>query len=309
MAQLSGKKVLVTGGAGFIGFHLTKKLLELGADVTTYDNLSNSTIQNVKDNAKAKFVKGELLDFKKLCDLPKFDVIYHLAAQVVVPYSMENPTVDFETNARGTLNVLEKARKDKARFLFSSSAAVYGNPEQLPTSEEYGFHPVSCYGLSKVVGEEYCEMYTQQYGLAITILRFANVYGSRCHGVIHDFLDKLQKNPGKLEIIGTGQQARDLVNVADIVEALVLASDDKAVGKTYNLGFGETTKIIDLAKMMLKILNLQSKTFVSTTGQSWQGDINTIWFNITKAKTELGWTPKIRLEDHLRTLIAERKMI
>jgi UDP-glucose 4-epimerase len=309
MTQLEGKKILVTGGAGFIGFHLTKKLLDIGADVTTYDNLSNTTMQNVKDNPKAKFVKGDILDLKKLCSLPKFDVIYHLAAQVVVPYSMENPTEDFQTNARGTLNVLEKARKDKARFLFSSSAAVYGNPEQLPTSEEYGFHPVSCYGLSKVVGEEYCEMYTQQYGLAITILRFANVYGSRCHGVIHDFLDKLKKNPGKLEIIGTGQQARDLVNVADIVEALVLASDDKAVSKTYNLGFGETTKIIDLAKMMLTILNLQSKTFVSTTGQSWQGDINTIWFNITKAKTELRWTPKIRLEDHLRTLIVERKMI
>jgi UDP-glucose 4-epimerase len=309
MTQLEGKKILVTGGAGFIGFHLTKKLLELGADVTTYDNLSNSTMQNVKDNPKAKFVKGDILDFKKLCSLPKFDVIFHLAAQVVVPYSMENPTVDFETNARGTLNVLEKARKDKARFLFASSAAVYGNPEKLPTSEDYGFHPVSCYGLSKVVGEEYCQMYTQQYGLAITILRFANVYGSRCHGVIHDFLDKLQANPGKLEIIGTGQQARDLVNVADIVEALVLAADDNAVGKTFNLGFGETTKIIDLAKMMLKILNYQNKTFVSTTGQSWQGDIDTIWFDISKVKTELGWTPKIRLEDHLRMLIAERKMI
>jgi UDP-glucose 4-epimerase len=309
MTQLEGKKILATGGAGFIGFHLTKKLLELGADVTTYDNLSNTTMQNVKDNPKAKFVKGDILDLKKLCSLPKFDLIYHLAAQVVVPYSMENPTEDFETNARGTLNVLEKARKDKARLLFSSSAAVYGNPEQLPTNEEYGFHPVSCYGLSKVVGEEYCQMYTQQYGSAITILRFANVYGSRCHGVIHDFLDKLQKNPGKLEIIGTGQQARDLVNVADIVEALVLASGEKAVGKTYNLGFGETTKIIDLAKMMLKILNLQAKTFVFTTGQSWQGDIDTIWFNNTKAKTELGWTPKILLEDHLRTLIAERKMI
>jgi UDP-glucose 4-epimerase len=222
---------------------------------------------------------------------------------------MENPTVDFETNARGTLNVLEKARKDKSRLLFASSAAVYGNPAMLPTSEDYGFHPVSCYGLSKVVGEEYCQMYTQQYGLNITILRFANVYGSRCHGVIHDFLDKLQKDPSKLAIIGTGQQARDLVNVADIVEALFLASDEKAISKTYNLGFGETTTIIDLAKMMLKILNLTNKTFISTTSSSWQGDINTIWFDITKAKSELGWTPKIRLEDHLRTLIAERKMI
>ena len=309
MAQLKGKKILVTGGAGFIGFHLTKKLLELGAEVTIYDNLSNGKIENVKDNAKAKFVEDDILDLKQLCSLPKFDLIYHLAAQVVVPYSMENPTEDFDNNARGTLNVLEKARKDKTRLVFASSAAVYGNPTQLPTPESYGFHPFSCYGLSKVVGEEYCQIYTLQYGMDITVVRFSNVYGSRCHGVIHDFLDKLQKDPAKLEIIGTGQQSRDLVNIADIVEALVLVAGKEAIGETYNLGFGETTKIIDLAKMMLKILKLTNKTAITKTGQSWQGDINTIWFNIDKAKKELQWTPKIRLEDHLRTLIAERKML
>jgi UDP-glucose 4-epimerase len=307
--SLKGKKILVTGGAGFIGFHLTKRLIDLGAEVTIYDNLSNGKTENVKDNPKAKFIKGDILDPKKLLAMPKFDLIYHLAAQVVVPYSMENPTEDFETNARGTVNVLEKARKDKSRMVFASSAAVYGNPTVLPTSEEYGFHPFSCYGLSKVVGEEYCQIYTLQYGTQITIVRFSNVYGSRCHGVINDFLDKLQRNPGKLEIIGTGQQARDFVHVSDIAEALVLSADDKAVGKTYNLGFGETTKIIDLAKMILKILNLSGKTFVTTTNQSWQGDIDIIWFNNSKAKAELGWTPKIRIEDHLRTLIAERKMI
>jgi UDP-glucose 4-epimerase len=308
MMQL-GKKILVTGGAGFIGFHLTKKLLDSGADVTIYDNMSNGKKENIQDNPKAKFIKGDILDLKKLLSLPKFDLIYHLAAQVVVPYSMENPTLDFDTNARGTLNVLEKARKDKTRLIFASSAAVYGNPTKFPTTEDYGFHPFSCYGLSKVVGEEYCQIYTLQYGTAITIVRFSNVYGSRCHGVINDFLDKLQKNPGKLEIIGTGQQARDFVHVSDIAEALTLVADDKAIGKTYNLGFGETTKIIDLAKMILKILDLNSKTFVTTTGQSWQGDIDTICFNITKAKTELGWNPKVRLEDHLRTLIVERKMM
>jgi nucleoside-diphosphate-sugar epimerase len=309
MAQLQGKKILVTGGAGFIGYHLTKKLLDLGADVTIYDNMSNGKKENVQDNPKAKFIKGDILDLKKLLSLPKFDLIYHLAAQVVVPYSMENPTIDFETNARGTLNVLEKVRKDKTRLVFSSSAAVYGNPTKFPTPEEYGFHPFSCYGLSKVVGEEYCQIYTLQYKSEITVVRFSNVYGSRCHGVINDFMDKLQKNPGKLEIIGTGQQARDFVHVSDIAEALTLTADEKAIGKTYNLGFGETTKIIDLAKMILKILNLTNKTYVTTTGQSWQGDIDTIWFDITKAKTELGWNPKVRLEDHLRTLIAERKMI
>jgi UDP-glucose 4-epimerase len=309
MEKFNGKKILVTGGAGFIGFHLTKKLLETGAEVTIYDNMSNGKPENVKDNAKAKFVKGDILDEKKLYNLPAFDLIYHLAAQVVVPYSMENPTEDFENNARGTLNVLEKARKEKSRIVFASSAAVYGNPEQLPTPETYGFHPFSCYGLSKVVGEEYSQIYTLQYGLKVTIVRFSNVYGSRCHGVISDFMDKLQKNPGKLEIIGTGQQSRDFVHVSDIADALILSAGDNAIGKTFNLGFGETIKIIDLAKMMLKILNLINKTYVTTTSQSWQGDINTIWFDITKAKKELGWNPKIRIEDHLRTLIAERKMI
>ncbi|MGF3523235.1 MAG: NAD-dependent epimerase/dehydratase family protein [Candidatus Bathyarchaeia archaeon] len=309
MPHLKQKNILVTGGAGFIGYHLTKKLLEAGAKVTVYDNLSSGKMENVTDNPQAQFVKGDILDTKTLLNLPNFDIIYHLAAQVVVPYSMENPTEDFETNAHGTLNVLEKARKDNARFIFASSAAIYGNPTQLPTPEEYGFHPFSCYGLSKVVGEQYSQIYAMQYGLPITILRFANVYGSRCHGVINDFLEKLQRNPNKLEIIGTGQQARDFVHVADIVDALLLATDETAVGKTYNLGFGKTTKIIELANMILDILKLTGKTKITTTNVSWQGDIHTIWFDITKAKTELKWTPKIKLEDQLKTLVEERKLI
>jgi UDP-glucose 4-epimerase len=310
MAGLGGKRILVTGGAGFIGFHLCKKLTNLNLDVTIYDNLSSGKMENVKDAPKAKFVQGSILDLEKLCGMEKSDVIFHLAAQVVVPYSMENPLDDFETNARGTLNVLEKARKDDSRLVFASSAAVYGNPTQLPTTESYGFHPFSCYGLSKVVGEEYCQMYTSQYGLDVTIMRFANVYGSRCHGVINDFLDKIAKNPKKLEIIGTGQQSRDFVNVADTVDAVVLAaSQENAVGQTYNVGFGETTKIIDLAHMILRILNLSGKTVITTTGVSWQGDIDTIWFDTTKAKKELNWTPKITLEEHLKKLIAERKTL
>jgi UDP-glucose 4-epimerase len=223
---------------------------------------------------------------------------------------MENPIEDFETNARGTLNVLEKARKDNARLVFASSAAVYGNPTKIPTPEDYGSNPFSCYGLSKVVGEEYCNMYVNQYGLDITILRFANVYGSRCHGVISDFLDKINENPAKLEIIGTGLQSRDFVHVSDAVDALMLSAvRENALGQTFNIGFGKTTKIIDLAKMILKILNLSDKTVITTTNVSWKGDINTIWFDISKAKKELKWYPKISLEDNLREMIIERKMI
>ena len=309
MSELKGKKILVTGGAGFIGYHLCKKLSSLASNLTIYDNLSSGKMENVKDVPNAKFVKGDILDLKKLGSLEKADLIYHLAAQVVVPYSMENPLIDFETNAKGTLAVLEKARKDDAKLVFASSAAVYGNPTELPTKEEYGFHPVSCYGLSKVVGEEYCGMYVDQYGLDITITRFANVYGLRCHGVIHDFLDKLAKNPGKLEIIGTGLQSRDLVHVSDVVDALaIVGSNESTNGKTYNLGFGTTTKIINLAKMMLEILDLEKKTFVTTTGVSWQGDISTIWFDISKAKKELNWNPKVSLEDSIKEVIDDRKI-
>jgi UDP-glucose 4-epimerase len=309
MSELKRKKILVTGGAGFIGFHLCKMLSNLTGNITIYDNLSSGKMENVKDVPKANFVKGDILDLKKLCSQEKADLIYHLAAQVVVPYSMENPLEDFETNAKGTLQVLEKARKDDAKLVFASSAAVYGNPTVFPTPEDYGFHPFSCYGLSKVIGEEYCEMYQSQYGLDITIMRFANVYGSRCHGVIHDFLDKIAKNPNKLEIIGTGLQSRDFVHVSDVVDALVtVGSEESANGKTYNIGVGKTTSIIDLAKMMLKILNLQDKTVITTTNVSWQGDVTKIWFDNSKAKKELKWNPKIALEDSIRTIIAERKL-
>jgi UDP-glucose 4-epimerase len=305
MEQLKGKKILVTGGAGFIGFHLCKKLSDFTPNLTIYDNLSSGKLENVNDLPKANFVKGDILDLKKLCNVEKTDLIFHLAAQVVVPYSMENPIEDFETNARGTLNVLEKARKDDAKLVFTSSAAVYGNSTKLPTPEDYGFNPFSCYGLSKVVGEEYCNMYVNQYGLDITISRLANVYGPRCHGVISDFLDKTSKNPEKLEIIGTGLQSRDFVHIFDVVDALILSATSKnAVGQTFNIGFGKTTKIIDLAKMILKILDLSDKTVMTTTNVSWKGDVNTIWFDISKAKKELKWHPRISLEDNLRELIS-----
>jgi len=310
MAQLNGTRILVTGGAGFIGFHLCKKLADSTSNLTIYDNLSSGKLENVKHLPNAHFVKGDILDLEKLLSQEKADIIYHLAAQVVVPYSMENPIEDFETNARGTLNVLEKARKDDARLVFASSAAVYGNTTKLPTPENYGFNPDSCYGLSKVVGEQYCNMYSKQYGLDITILRFANVYGPRCHGVIEDFLDKISRNPEKLEIIGSGLQSRDFVHISDVVDALILsATSQVALGETFNIGFGKTTKIIDLAKMILKILGLSDKTVITTTNVPWHGDIKTIWFDISKVKKALKWHPKISLEDNLKQLISERKML
>jgi UDP-glucose 4-epimerase len=310
MQWFNGKSVLITGGAGFIGFHLCKALSNFSSNLTIYDNLSSGKFENVTGIQNAHFVKADILDQKTLFSTPKADLIYHLAAQVVVPYSMDNPVDDFETNTRGTLYVLEKARKDDAKLVFASSAAVYGNPSKLPTPEEYGHHPFSFYGLSKAVAEDYCNMYHEKYGLDVTILRFANVYGSRCHGVINDFLDKIKRNPYKLEIIGTGEQSRDFIHVSDVVDALLLSAvKEKAKGQTYNVGFGKTTRIVDLAKMILQIMGLTEKTVITITGSSWSGDIDIIWFDISKAKQELKWTPKIRVEDHLRMLIIERGLL
>ena len=204
---------------------------------------------------------------------------------------------------------LEKARKDDAKVVFASSAAVYGNPSVFPTPESYGFHPFSCYGLSKVVGEEYCQMYREQYGLDIVITRFANVYGLRCHGVIHDFLEKLAKNPDKLEIHRHWKAMPRLRTCLRRCRCTGLTWEREDInGEVYNLGFGKTISILELAHMMLTILNLQNRTVVTTTGVSWQGDVTKIWFDITKAKKELGWNPKVTLEENIKEVIADRKI-
>jgi len=145
--------------------------------------------------------------------------------------------------------------------------------------------------------------------LDIVITRFANVYGLRCHGVIHDFLDKLAKNKDKLEIIGTGKQSRDFIHISDVVDALVKVGIMKAVnGQVYNFGIGKTVTILELADMMLQILGLQDRTVVTTTGVSWQGDVTKIWFDNSKAKKELNWNPKVTLEDAIKEVIADRKI-
>ena len=311
METLEGKRILVTGGAGFIGYHLCLKLLENGANLTIYDNLSTGRIENVKDLPKpVKFVKGDVGNFEMLeNNVGKVDVIFHLAAQVSVPYSMENPAEDFKTNAYGTLNILELARKKDARVVYASSAAVYGKPAKTPTPENSPLNPISFYGLSKLVGENYCNMYVEKYGLEASIMRIANAYGPRCHGVIADFLHKIRKNPGKLEIIGSGLQSRDFVHVSDVVEALILSATSKeALSQTFNVGFGRTMKVVDLAKTLLKMLKLD-ETVITPTNKSWEGDVEIIWLDISKTRERLKWTPKTSLEDGLKNLISVERLL
>jgi UDP-glucose 4-epimerase len=309
LKSLEGKEVVVTGGAGFIGSNLCRTLLEQGAKVTAFDNLYSGKIEFIKDlieDDKFNFVQEDIRDTAALEKATKnSEVIFHLAAQTSVPFSMENPKEDSEINVIGTLNVLEAARKAGARVVFASSAAVYGNPEKKPTPETYPTHPIAFYGLSKLLGENCCRFYQEIYGLEVVILRIFNVYGPNCHGVIYDFLNKLQKTPDKLEVLGTGRQARDFIYISDMVDFLLkAATSPAAVGEVFNVGTGTTTSVSELAKMIIEILGLKDVEIYFTGGQAWEGDMNITLADNNKAVNELKWRPQVSLKDGLKKLIS-----
>jgi len=309
--ELEGK-VVVTGGAGFIGSNLCHTLVDLGAKVTAIDNLYAGKIEFIKDLTDKKnftFIKGDIRNLDELeKETENSEIIVHLAAQTSVPFSMVKPTEDCEINVVGTANVLHAARKADARVVFASSAAIYGNPKQRPTPETYPPHPISFYGLTKLIGENYCRFYEENYGLEVVMMRIFNVYGPNCHGAIYDFLNKLKKNPKKLEILGTGRQARDFVYVSDMVDFILrAATSPKAPGEVFNVGTGTTTSVTEVAEMIIEILGLKDVEVYFTGGQAWEGDMDITLADNSKAVNMLQWKPKISVREGLKKLISSGK--
>jgi UDP-glucose 4-epimerase len=311
LKSLKQKKIVVTGGAGFIGSNLCRTLLEQGAEVTAFDNLYSGKIDFIRDlmDKGLNFVQEDIRDPTALEKATKnCEIIFHLAAQTSVPFSMENPKEDSEINVIGTLNVLEAAKKAGARVVFASSAAVYGNPEKKPTPETYPTRPIAFYGLSKLLGENCCRFYQEIYDLEVVILRIFNVYGPNCHGVIYDFLGKLQKTPEKLEVLGTGRQARDFVYISDMVNFLLkAATSPTASGEAFNVGTGTTTSVSELAKMIIEILGLKNVEIYFTGGQAWEGDMDITLADNSKAINKLQWRPQVSLKEGLKKLISSGK--
>jgi UDP-glucose 4-epimerase len=308
---LKEKEVVVTGGAGFIGSNLCRTLLKNGAKVTAYDNLYSGKIEFIEDliDKDLNFIQEDIRDQVALEEATKkSEVIFHLAAQTSVPFSMDNPKEDCQINVVGTVNALEAARKADARVVFASSAAVYGNPEKRPTPETYQTHPVAFYGLTKLIGENYCRFYHENYGLEVVMFRIFNVYGPDCHGAIYDFLNKLRNNPHKLEVLGTGKQSRDFVFISDMVDALVkAATSPSAPGEVFNVGTGTTTSVAELAKMIVNILELADVDIYFTGGQAWAGDMDITLADNSKAINTLQWKPQVSLEEGLKKLISSRR--
>ncbi|MCL0064800.1 GDP-mannose 4,6-dehydratase [Dehalococcoidia bacterium] len=301
---IKGKRILVTGGAGFIGSHLVDALVERGAIVTVMDKLSLGKEINI--NEKAKFIKADILDYRQCIKAVEGkDLIFHLAASATTRESSmgwKDPVFDYQVNAIGTLNLLRalSQQSSKAKFLYTSSAAVYGNPEFTPISEDHPLKPISPYGISKLAGEKYCYAYFKEYGINTVILRIFNPYGPRQpRYVMFDLLKKLCENPKELEVLGDGEQARDYCYVSDTVNALILAAEKSQAESIYNVGGGKAITIREVAEKLVKSLGLESETRIYYTGITWRGDVRTLIADISKIQRELSFKPQIGIENGL----------
>ena len=244
------QKAVVTGGAGFIGSHLVDELTKQGVEVIVLDNLSTGKKENI--NPKAEFIQCDLSKDRPL--LNGVDTVFHLAATPQVQYSIENPTDN--NNLHSLINILNISKKSGVkRFIFSSSSAVYGNPKYTPIDENHPINPLSPYALHKLIGEQYCKLYSDVYNLDTVCLRYFNVYGDRMpkegayKSVISVFKEQYNKQP--LNIVNDGKQKRDFVHVNDIIQANILCAlnTNNFNSEIYNVGTGQAYTVNEIADM------------------------------------------------------------
>lgn len=286
-ALLAGTPVLVTGGAGFIGSHLVEALVRRGARVTVVDDLSSGRESNLAGVAGVELLRLDLRcdELSSLFEERRFAAVFHLAGNVDIAGSVEDPRADLETNALATLRLLEAARRTApaCRFLFASSAAVYGDLPRPTLSESDPTFPVAPYGVGKLAAERYVAVYARLHGLPGLSLRLFSVFGPRLRKhVVHDLMCKIRDNPRELLIQGDGTQVRDLNHVANVVEAFLAGfAHGRLEGEVYNVAGGEAVSIEELARRLCRRMGAAPR-FAYTGGvrpghaQQWRADITRI---------------------------------
>jgi nucleoside-diphosphate-sugar epimerase len=308
------EKILVTGGTGFIGSQLVDRLLNEGSEVTVIDNLDTGRLENIahnQDNKKFHFIKGDIRDFNLVKEAMKdIDVVFHEAALASVTLSVENPVLTNSINVTGTLNLL-KASSDLhvKRFIFASSAAIYGGTTTPQKREDMTPNPASPYGVSKLAAENYAKLFYKVYGLETVSLRYFNVYGPRQRfdiqsaygGAITIFTNRLLKNMPPI-IYGDGNQTRDFVYIQDVVEANMLALNTKnAAGEVLNIGTGTNVSLNQVANTLKEILN--RKDLKNVNADPRPTDIRHGYADISRAQKILGYNPRYSFEEGLTELV------
>ncbi len=294
-------RVLVTGGAGFVGSHLVRSCLDAGEDVRVLDDLSTGKRANLVP--EAELLEGSVVDPATVeRAVTGCEVVYHLAAIASVPQSLDDPAGTHAVNATGTLKVLEAARRAGVRrVVFAASCAVYGDSEQLPKREDDPPRPLSPYALQKLMGEGYCELYSRLMGLEAVALRYFNVFGPRQDpasmyaGVIPVFVSTLLRG-SKPIVYGDGKQSRDFVYVADVVAASRAAASapSEAAGRVINIGRGERVTVLELLGQIARVLGLEPPA--PEFGPARAGDVRESQADIERARRLLDWEPEVTLE-------------
>ena len=303
-------KAVVTGGAGFIGSHLTEELVRRDYSVTVIDNLSNGKISNIEpllSSNQINFIQESITDLSALNKIfSDADYVFHLAALGSVPESVENPERYHDINVTGVFNVLLAARDNKVKkVVYTSSSAVYGDDPELPKREDMLPSPISPYAVTKLTGEYYCQAFHKAYGLPTICLRFFNVFGprqdpnSQYAAVIPKFIQSIREGNPPI-IFGDGEQTRDFTYVSDVVQAMLLVAENDVTG-IYNISRGETITINKLANSIIGILHSGIRPEYH---EPRPGDIVHSYADITKAKS-IGFSPRYTLEEGLSRTIKE----
>lgn len=299
-------KVLVSGGAGFIGSHVVDALVERGYRVVVVDDFSTGKETHL--NPEAKVYRLDIRDkgLSEIFEREAPDFVNHHAAQVNLRHSVADPAHDAQVNILGSLNLLENAVRYRAKhFLYiSSGGAVYGEPERLPCDEEHPIKPLSPYGVSKFVVEKYLYLYRENHGLPYSVLRYPNIYGPRQDpfgeaGVVAIFAQRMLAER-EVVINGTGDQERDFLYVSDCVEANLLAME-KSAGEVYNLGWG---KGVSVNEIFARLKALTGYPLPATQGPPKSGETFKIYLDASRAQSELGWRPRVSLEEGLERTVA-----
>lgn len=302
------KKAIVTGGAGFIGSHIAKQLVSEGLEVIILDNLTTGRKSYVPKGAKLKIV-----DILNLSQIQKYfsnvDIVFHQAAKVSIRSSKDNFLADANINIIGTLNVIKAMVKHKVpKLVYASSMAVYGETKRHVIDETDPLQPISCYGLSKLTGEKYALLLSQQFGFSTVILRYFNTYGIRQTftpyvGVITIFIQQLLQK--KIPVIyGTGNQIRDFVSVDDVTRANILAMNRAKTGSIYNIGSGVGLSVNEVYSMLTNEMKLNITPVFKPKLQS---EVSTSIANITLARKEIGYNPQFKLEKKIIDIIEWNK--
>jgi UDP-glucose 4-epimerase len=306
-------RILITGGAGFIGSHLVDLMLNKGLEVACVDNLHLGRMENINhqlSNPSFSFHEFDILDFDRLNTLFKennFDIVYHLVANSDIKQSFNDTKLDLNMNFITTYNVLEVMRlNDVKQIVFASTSAIFGETDQEITEDMGPLVPISFYGASKLAAEAYISAYVHNFGFKAWLTRFPNVIGPRAtHGILFDLMHKLIKDNKTLEVLGDGTQEKPYLYVTDLIEGIVYVQEHAAEDYNYyNLGSASTITVAKIVDTMIEELGLTETTKINYTGgdRGWVGDVPKFEYSLAKVK-KLGWEAKLNSEQAIRLTV------